>query len=580
MGSKRRNTFYQSKKQETMEIDSVGAIGVNRNSKVQHRASMVVRLSSVPPLGILETSEWKRGVCLLEMIQGKKKLRDIHLLLPTLFEILKKWVQTNKLLLSNPLRCLAFEQQAPVEYTKQLVLSAVLHCCQHAGDGGDVSGCVQADLVVQCVRASHNPQTHHHALLALTHLARIVPDQVLHNIMAIFTFIGSSVLRQEDAYSLQIISQIIDTIIPVLIEAETDDLVSKVAGVLRVFVSAMLDIPEHRRLLLLKKLMQTLRDGEFLWVFLCLVFDTHVRSHNQQEEKLKGVGSMPRRLEVALQLCMEFQADIVLNTCHKILEHLVYMPHDKGKHLVLFTPLRTDKDETLLKESFRDVREIFNVEGNSGKQLRHYKYTLVTFLSSIVSSPHFVQQIAVMSDGEMSCLELVFRRVVEECLRFVKSVSGRAELCSTAPTAKYWKAMLNQSYDVLEKINALLPTDVFLGVVGGLMTEPREPVLRRKAMELLGWKLQQPGARLPPDSLSALLSPVVEVVESIGDDCGGGDVPSPTQEQQLSQQTALFTLKLMTRHLAPDSTETFKQDIQSQKGGKLHLPFSVVSCVL
>lgn len=36
--------------------------------------------------------------------------------------------------------------------------------------------------------------------------------------MAIFTFMGSSILRQDDAYSFQVISKLVETIIPVLIE--------------------------------------------------------------------------------------------------------------------------------------------------------------------------------------------------------------------------------------------------------------------------------------------------------------------------------------------------------------------------
>jgi U3 small nucleolar RNA-associated protein 10 len=40
----------------------------------------------------------------------------------------------------------------------------------------------------------------------------------LHNVLAIFTFMGSSILRQDDAYSFQVISKIVDTIIPILVK--------------------------------------------------------------------------------------------------------------------------------------------------------------------------------------------------------------------------------------------------------------------------------------------------------------------------------------------------------------------------
>lgn len=50
----------------------------------------------------------------------------------------------------------------------------------------------------------------------------------------------------------------------------------EVVGVLRVFATALLDIPEHRRTPLYTKLLLTLNEGHFLWAFLALVFETHV----------------------------------------------------------------------------------------------------------------------------------------------------------------------------------------------------------------------------------------------------------------------------------------------------------------
>ena len=77
-------------------------------------------------------------------------------------------------------RCLEFDEQPPVEYSKQLVLSCVLHCCQklsHEGASVDavVKQALNVESVVQCIRASQNPHTHHHALLLLAHIAGIMP---------------------------------------------------------------------------------------------------------------------------------------------------------------------------------------------------------------------------------------------------------------------------------------------------------------------------------------------------------------------------------------------------------------------
>jgi hypothetical protein len=42
---------------------------------------------------------------------------------------------------------------------------------------------------------------------------------VLHNIMAIFTFMGTTVMRQDDNYSFHVIQQSLSTVIPPLVSS-------------------------------------------------------------------------------------------------------------------------------------------------------------------------------------------------------------------------------------------------------------------------------------------------------------------------------------------------------------------------
>lgn len=76
-------------------------------------------------------------------------------------------------------RCLQFEEQSPVEYTKQVLLTSLLHCCVKLSPGGypvDLpENSMQVELVVECIRVSSNPQTHHHALLLLAYMANMIP---------------------------------------------------------------------------------------------------------------------------------------------------------------------------------------------------------------------------------------------------------------------------------------------------------------------------------------------------------------------------------------------------------------------
>lgn len=46
------------------------------------------------------------------------------------------------------------------------------------------------------------------ALLLIANLASWVPELILHNLMPIFTFIGSTLLRQHDDYSAQVVDKV------------------------------------------------------------------------------------------------------------------------------------------------------------------------------------------------------------------------------------------------------------------------------------------------------------------------------------------------------------------------------------
>ena len=39
-------------------------------------------------------------------------------------------------------------------------------------------------------------------------LARLTPDSVLHNIMPIFTFMGSNVIHRDDSYSFKVVQSV------------------------------------------------------------------------------------------------------------------------------------------------------------------------------------------------------------------------------------------------------------------------------------------------------------------------------------------------------------------------------------
>jgi hypothetical protein len=66
-------------------------------------------------------------------------------------------------------------------------------------------GCYSANYLCP---ASESPQTFHQALLLIASLALVAPKSVLHNIMPVFTFMGSNVFHRDDNYSFRVVQKV------------------------------------------------------------------------------------------------------------------------------------------------------------------------------------------------------------------------------------------------------------------------------------------------------------------------------------------------------------------------------------
>uniref|UniRef100_A0AAY4APZ5 HEAT repeat-containing protein 1 n=1 Tax=Denticeps clupeoides TaxID=299321 RepID=A0AAY4APZ5_9TELE len=477
-------------------------------------------------------SAWQRVTLILELLQHKKKLKRPQMLVPALFNLLSRY---------------CFEADAAqlgnMEYTKQLILSCLLNICQKLSPAGkpiskDVldEDKMNVELVVQCIRVSDKPQTHHHALLLLGTIAGIFPEKVLHNIMPIFTFMGANIMRLDDSYSFQVINKTVQTVIPALIQVGVSETYMEcvVTKIMHVFADALPHVPEHRRLPILSQLLGTVGPARFLWVLLLLLFKqhaTHTTSTTNATEKDEN------DMEFWILMCCEFTVQDQLTTVVRVLQYLMILPQDKEE--------ATEKRKTHGPKKEETVQDlIFCVERQSGKELRHFKFLTVSFLSQLLASEHFVGKVAEFS----LTLYPHVRSLLEENLRYIHTVARCVEDTADKPTAKFWRALLNKSYDVLDKVNALLPHDTFIRVVRGLMGN-QLPSVRRKAMELLNNRLQQK-IKWQEEQVTGLLQLIGDLQSIVGQHRG-------PEEQAINRQTALYSLKLLCRNFGSTHKEPF-----------------------
>ncbi|XP_050321722.1 LOW QUALITY PROTEIN: HEAT repeat-containing protein 1 homolog [Bactrocera neohumeralis] len=518
------------------------------------------------------TKAWKQGVALLELLEHKKKLEESEQLLPALFDLLRF--------------CLELEEQAVVEYTKQLTLSTLLHCCQLAQASGVQLAEVlpkstfRIDLIVQCVRGAQNPQTQNNALLLLSHCAALFPHQVLHSVVDVFTFMGSSVVRHDDAFSFHIINNVIESIVPILVRSghadgavDNTSTVELVIPVLKVFSDILLDVPEHRRLPLYSKLLLTLGAEQFLWIFLCIVFEAHVLEDEKQRllqrkhknDKPSGPAAAAaekysKRVEVCLELTNQFAPEITLDTCIELLGYIKSLPMDKAD---------TEGAKGKAKKAIDTTEQcLFDVKCRTAKQLRHYKYVIMQYLSGISSSPQFLRKIAMLSDAEQLAIKPYYQNFIIKTLTYIPLVNTAIETVEETSQLKFWKVILHHLHDVLDNAISLLSPDMFLVVVYGLMRHQLVSI-RKKVIELLINKLQQRDGyfdRSDPQNFYNLLEPLSDITmgiltqhESSSATPGTASPSTPTNELVFLQQTALIAIKLLSKMFALQHIKEFKE---------------------
>lgn len=472
----------------------------------------------------IELQNWKKLGLMLETIGVMSSLGHPWLLTKVLCQCLHQTLSMDSVI---------------TEAVQQQILSALLHLLQKSKEelGGETSKNVKlnVELIVQCIRSSVSPDTHRRAMLILSLVADIFPDVVLQNMMSIFTFMGTSLLRRDDSYSFQVIHQTIQNIVPVLIKCESgsEELKFKLANVCQVFFDAFPDLPEHRRLPLFIQLASTIGVKENLWILLGLMADSHVMRGNVSEtpESTEEVRrSVPHIIEFALMLSSEFSVLHQVNACYKLLEYISKLPEDI--------------DSLVQKQKMGKVKkkplDIINWETHSTKQYINFKYISIALLSHLLSSEKFVGKVLEGSEGMEEELRDTYQLLLEKTMSYLRTVNDSCERNKDKPSGKVWLSLQRKIVDVLDGIISVLPPNMLLQVVDGLLKSPI-PLVRCRATELLCSKLQPSSAFFSKEDLLDLL-PFVDILRKVGAD---------DQEPIENRQVGIYALQLLTKHLAP-----------------------------
>ena len=215
-----------------------------------------------------QSAALKATAIVLELVESSKEGLDLPLL-PKLFQVLAA-IQESRGRFGSDLN-----------YPLTLVLECLYTISEKVKANPEIQlerHSVRADLVIESFRSTSSPQVQYAALLLISSLASVAPETIVHSIMPVFTFMGATVLRQTDDYSAHIIDQLVESVVPPLIETLRKQKGGPIPGasdLLLSFVAAFDHIPPQRRPGLFSALIEKLGADDFLFVLFTMLMDRY-----------------------------------------------------------------------------------------------------------------------------------------------------------------------------------------------------------------------------------------------------------------------------------------------------------------
>lgn len=376
----------------------------------------------------------RRFTHLLEVLEGHEKKHAA--LLPILFSKLEALV------------LIEAESAISVSYTEQILLS-VMYAMVDPGKF-DPTTC-RIDILISCIRTSSSLQVHNRALLLIAALAEAAPEQVLHGVMPIFTFMGANILRQDDGFSAHVIESTIQRVVPPLLATlgdETENQILGAAGILRSFVDAFSHVPKHRRLNLFTVLLQTLGEDVFLAPLLALLAQKRIGTPS----KNKSGDSQSSYLDFCLLLIRQFSVSTQLKSIHDLIGIARTVPENASQipdHPLLLS-------YTIADDNYLD----------------DLKMSLLTIIHSHFEASKVRLEFEASASAPAWADKDTFIGIVESLLKAIDQFGHSAE-------------SQEKALDALDRAATLLPVTLFEVVCCDFLQNKRDESLKLKTLEMI-----------------------------------------------------------------------------------------------
>ncbi|KRY78282.1 HEAT repeat-containing protein 1 [Trichinella pseudospiralis] len=357
---------------------------------------------------------------------------------------------------------------------------------------------LDVETLVNCLRNFDLNACHTSALLLLKSIAAFLKEKVIIRMIPVFSFVGSNLKRCDDYSSFQLMSSVIETIIPTIIKESPKDVVKLediILSIFRDFASSALFISPHRRVPILHNLVVITEKAMqhhlanstsgYLWLLIALLFEFYVR----RWPTLKILKERKHLAASLNQMCQclfaEFKPDVQLNCSLNLVSCFL-----------AFTSDTSGSDQTTDGASLKDSLEkhnhlyekVFDLRANSTKQLLHFKYELMEAVYNVLESTDLHEKLANLKKKEMDQLTDIFELLTAKLIAVFHSTDN-----FDLPTEfynKYSKMINYRVHHCLKGISALMPLSNSIEMIAKLL-QRKDIFVKVQSLEMLSEKMQE-----------------------------------------------------------------------------------------
>eukprot|EP01104_Vermistella_antarctica_P017042 TRINITY_DN5961_c0_g1_i1.p1 TRINITY_DN5961_c0_g1~~TRINITY_DN5961_c0_g1_i1.p1 ORF type:complete len:2241 (+),score=680.72 TRINITY_DN5961_c0_g1_i1:94-6723(+) len=437
------------------------------------------------------------------------------------------------------------------------------------------------ETVVTCIRESDDPQTHNKALVVLSVVSRLFPWGMVEQVVPIFTLMSERSMRRDDNYTFHVIHKTIESVVPSLVEHGVG-----VRDLIQVFVTALPNIPAHRRVLLFVSLTNTL-SSRFLYPVLLLLF------LKQSEEEIpaassstKDKGSVVDMSEFIEILSCQFSVLGSMDACVRLLEVLILMDADGGdfkKAAAAATGGNPTDGQTTLQQrrnaqyfAQHSLLKQFLTDGIPPQQRWRLRQCVVGFVARFLRNRDTLSKLAGLTRKDERRAQTLYSSLFRLVLEHMQQVdlmlpAGDVKDEAVLSVSEHVK---ESSYAAIDEINELLTVDRFLESVASLI-QHTDPEIRRRALLIFNDKVTTTRDFLQAEHFDLVVTMMQRLTSLVQD-----GTSSQSDELVVNTQMSLYSLEILARNFAAQNPDPFVQSMAIVIGAIHHPKTEVCSSAL